>query len=81
MSICPHCKGFSWEIHEESPRGGAFKLNFVRCVNCKAPVGVLPYYDIHSKLEKMDTRVTTLGDSLTSLLQTIDSNIRRLFLK
>lgn len=81
MSKCGHCGGFMWELSQEAPSGSAFKVNFIRCSMCKVPVGVLPFYDIHSKLETMEKQNKTLGETITYSLRVIDDNIRRLFHK
>lgn len=81
MSKCGHCGGFMWELHTESPSGSNFKVNFIRCTICKIPVGVMDYYDVHSKIEKVEKLTTALGNSLTGMLGVIDVNIRRLFQK
>lgn len=78
MSKCGHCGGFRWELHEESPTGSIFKVNFIRCAACKVPIGVTDYYDTHSKVDRVEKLVKTLGDSVTGMLQVIDTNIRRL---
>lgn len=80
-SKCGHCNGFTWEIHEESPKGAAFKMYFVRCAACKVPIGVLDYYDTHSKVDRVEKLLKGLGDSTTGMLREIDENVRRLFLK
>lgn len=59
MSKCGFCGGLSWEIHEESPRGAALKVNFIRCALCKVPVGVLPFMDHSSQISWI---VKTLQD-------------------
>lgn len=81
MSKCGHCGGFTWELHEESPNGAAFKVNFIRCAMCKVPVGVMDYFDIHTKVDRVERLTKGLGDSLTGMLTVIDGNIRRLFQK
>jgi len=81
MSKCGHCGGFSWELHEESPSGSALKVNFIRCMLCKVPIGVVDYYDVHSKVDRVEKLTKGLGDSVTSMLAVIDENVRRLFSK
>lgn len=80
MSKCGFCGAFMWEVKEESPHGSAFKVNFLRCSICKVPVGVIPYYDLHTKLVKMEEKIKKLEQYLPMLLQ-IDENVRRLFQK
>lgn len=81
MSICPHCKSTFWELETEEPRNSAFKVNFIRCASCKAPIGTMEYFSIHSKLEKMEKDMTKFEHSITNQLQVIDENVRRLFRK
>lgn len=80
-SVCPHCKGIFWELHTEEPQHCNFKVNFIRCSKCKAPVGVMDFFDTHTKLEKIEKLVGAMGTTVTSALNVIDQNIRRLFLK
>lgn len=80
-SICPHCKGVFWELETEEPQKSAFKINFIRCATCKAPVGTMEYYNLHSKLEQIEKEVKELKSSTTYALNVIDENVRRLFHK
>jgi len=73
-SICPHCKGMFWEVETDEPRNSAFKVNFIRCAGCKAPIGVKDFFDTHSKLVEMEKSIK----DLTGLLHQIDENVRRL---
>lgn len=70
-----------WELSEESPNTSNYKFFFVRCMLCKVPIGVVDYYDTHTKLDRIEKTLLTLGNSLTGTLQVIGENIRRLFLK
>jgi hypothetical protein len=74
LSKCPHCKGNSWELHTESPNGANFKINFIRCMSCKAPIGVMDYYDVHSDIKSLHRDLS----ALESKLNTIEDMIRRL---
>lgn len=75
-STCPHCKGALWELSLEEPQGSNFKLFFVRCFACKAPIGVMSFYDTYTKLEKIKNKVDDLENSINRQLQVIDHNIR-----
>lgn len=70
-----------WELSEESPSGSNFKVFFVRCTLCKVPIGMVDYFDIHSKVDRVEKLTKGLGDSVTGMLSVIDGNIRRLFHK
>lgn len=80
-SKCGFCGGLQWEIDEESPDNSAYKVFFVRCKSCKVPIGVMDYYDTHSKLEKIENTVKVLGNSVTGALGVIDANVRKLLHK
>lgn len=80
-SKCGSCGGFIWEVAEEAPRDSAFKVFFVRCFSCKVPIGVMDYYDTHTKLDKMEKSILALGNSTTQMLKVVDENVRRLFQK
>ena len=70
-----------WELSEESPSGSNFKVFFVRCMLCKVPVGVVDYFDVHTKVDRVEKLTKVLGDSITGMLGQIDENVRRLFHK
>jgi len=78
LSKCPHCSGMFWEIETEEPRNSAFKVNFIRCASCKAPVGTMEYFNIYSMLEKLEKDIKKLESSVNGQLQTIDYNVRLL---
>lgn len=81
MSKCGHCGGFSWEISEEEPQYAKFKMWFIRCSMCKVPIGVADYTHVPSDVARVEESVKKLGNSVTSMLQVIDENVRRLFQK
>ena len=81
MSKCGSCGTFTWEISEEEPRHARFKMYFIRCAMCKVPIGVADYTHVPSDIAKVEKSLTTLGNSVTQMLQVIDENVRRLFQK
>ena len=66
MSKCPHCNGMLWELETEEPRGSAFKINFIRCAGCKAPVGTMEYFNLHSDFEVLQKEVKKLEQAINS---------------
>lgn len=80
MSKCGFCGSLGrWELSTEEPNGSAFKINFIRCAACKVPVGVTGYYDVHSKIDRVEKLLKSFKDSATFSLSVLDENIRRLF--
>lgn len=45
-SRCSKCNNIGFEMVEETPKGSAFKLMFIRCISCHSVVGVMDYYNI-----------------------------------
>ncbi len=42
---CVKCENTSFELATSEVRGSRYKVNFVRCTQCKTAVGVMGYYD------------------------------------
>lgn len=60
-SRCPKCDGSSFELAENSPKGGAYKLYFVQCSGCGVVVGTQEYYSVGALVMKLAKK---LGVSL-----------------
>jgi uncharacterized Zn finger protein len=52
-SKCPKCDGKNFEMVEETPKGSAFRLMFIRCAECGAVVGVMDYFNIGDLMRKV----------------------------
>lgn len=87
MATCPHCQHESFELEETSPAGSAFKVNFIKCANCEAPVGVLEYYDtgdllkeqeaVLAKMEKQISRLQSSVEEVQTKLHSIERALMR----
>lgn len=64
MSTCPKCESHSFEISENSPAGGAFKVMFVQCSRCGAVVGVQDYYNIGAVLMKQNVALKRIASQM-----------------
>jgi transcription initiation factor IIE alpha subunit len=63
-SKCPHCKSFSFELVEHVPARSNYKLWFVQCSVCKAPIGAMEYMNsgvginnLNVKIEKLENKI------------------------
>lgn len=75
-SKCPHCKGFSFELVEHSPLNSNYKVWFVQCSICKAPIGAMEYMNsgvgiqnIQKKMTDLERKVDDLGNLLRRKLK------------
>ena len=64
ISKCGSCGGARFELKENSPSKSNFKINFVQCVSCGVPVGVIDYYDVHSKLNEIAQKIEDIEQKL-----------------
>lgn len=59
---CPHCKGKKFETTVENKVAHSdFKLTFVICSGCGAPIAVLDYYNTGEQLKKLHAKVDKLA--------------------
>jgi hypothetical protein len=71
ISTCAKCGGSSFKVVLQEPSGSNYKLNFVQCSSCNAPVGVLEYYNTSSQLEKQKKQIENLGSQLSNIEHTL----------
>lgn len=67
MTKCSHCEGGRFEIVTKEPTGTRYKLLFVQCAQCGAPVGVMDYLNIGAVLEGHGQRLERIESSLQSM--------------
>lgn len=67
LSKCGFCGSTSFELMQTSPRSSRFKLYFVQCASCGAPVGVQEYENTGAKLSALDEKVGKLEQQLDGL--------------
>lgn len=70
-STCPKCDSHRFELTEVEPANSRYKMFFVQCSSCGAPMGVTEYYDTGSTLKKHEK-------SMEERLSRIESQIGQL---
>jgi len=63
-SKCPHCQNSSFELKEVSPSKSNFKLHFVQCSSCGAPLGTIEYMNIGSLLAKQNEAIKRIATAV-----------------
>ncbi len=66
----------NFELAEVAPVGANFKMYFVQCVSCGTPVGVVPFYDLHTSIKALEKEVKKIEAQINMALPTLDHNIR-----
>lgn len=77
-SSCPKCDSHTFEIVEGNPNNTAFRLMYVQCSSCGSVVGVMDYYNIGAKLEKLEKQEKELSGEIQRLKsndETINNNL------
>ena len=73
---CPHCQGASFETVVQEPNKSKYKVIFVQCSGCNAPVGVLDFMNIGALIEDQDAAIAGLDSRLRRIEQALDSLAR-----
>jgi hypothetical protein len=60
VSKCGHCDGTKWEVAEARLSNSKFKISFIQCIQCGAPVGAINSSDIGSLLSDQDTTLSQI---------------------
>lgn len=50
---CPKCERTLFELVEDAPTHSNYKFFYLRCSSCHTFLGVLPYLDISTQIEKL----------------------------
>lgn len=66
-STCAKCGSISFEMKENSPRGSNYKLFFVQCAVCGAPIGSMEYFNSGVQIEKVNKQIQNLEDKLNNI--------------
>jgi hypothetical protein len=66
-TTCGKCGGTTFENVIVSPRGSNFKLSFVQCASCGAPIGVMDFLNIGSELQDLRKQLTEIQDALKKI--------------
>jgi len=67
FSTCPKCEGHSFRTQEVEALGAAYKLIFIQCASCNAPVGVTDFYNTGSLLKKQEKQLAALDSRLSQI--------------
>lgn len=78
FSTCAKCGGSMFKVVTQEPSGSAYKLNFVQCSSCNAPVGVLDYYNTGAQLDDHKKLIANLDSRLSSIEYTLQQVARAL---
>lgn len=79
-TTCPHCKNKSFELHEEPISGANYRMFFVQCSQCGAPITAVEYFDAGALLKGQETKlkeIETKIDHLDSLLRRVANALPR----
>lgn len=76
QSKCAHCQSTRFEHSNEEPEGSNFKVSFIRCSGCKNPIGVMPYFETNSKIDKLHENMKSMFSDVVMGLEEIDRKIR-----
>lgn len=67
ISSCAKCGGGMFKVVTQEPAGSNYKLNFIQCSSCNAPIGVVDYYNTGAQLEEQKALINKLGSRLANL--------------
>lgn len=71
-SKCGKCEGTMFKVVTQEPQGSNFKLNFVQCVRCSTPVGVLDYFNTGTQLEAQKKSIEDLNRRIGNIEHAIN---------
>jgi hypothetical protein len=64
---CPHCQGQVFELHEPQINGTHYKILFVQCAGCGAPVAAMEYYGSGAVLKEQEARIKNIEHQMSSI--------------
>lgn len=67
ISKCAKCGSTSFEMKENSPIGSRFKLFFVQCYSCGAPIGAMEYFNSSTQIEIVTKKIQNLENKLDNI--------------
>jgi peptide subunit release factor 1 (eRF1) len=82
-TVCPKCGGLDFELENEQIANSTFSFDFVRCVLCGTPVGVVDDQDVietllplveaqGEKIESMEKRLKSIETSLHEIARQLE---------
>lgn len=78
FSNCAKCNGSSFKVVTQEPAGSNYKLNFVQCAGCNAPIGVLDFYNTGNQLDDQKKAIGALSSRLSNIENLLDQIARHL---
>lgn len=78
LSTCPHCKNHIFEIQEVSPSGSNFKLYFVQCTHCGAPLGTQEFFNTSALIKDLELKVDNLQQTQSQMSNTLSYMAQKL---
>ena len=78
VSNCAKCGGFSFKVVTQEPLDSNYKLNFVQCSSCNAPVGVVDFHNNGAQLAEQKKQIASLASDISSMKQTLEKMARDL---
>jgi hypothetical protein len=72
VSTCAKCGGSMFKLVTQEPTGSRFKINFIQCSSCNAPVGVTDFFDTNAKLEKQEEAIKKIDSRLSHIEGTLN---------
>jgi hypothetical protein len=70
-SSCAKCGSGSFKLVTQEPSGSRYKINFIQCSSCNAPVGVMDYFNTGTQLEEQKKAVDSLSQRIGRVEQLI----------
>jgi hypothetical protein len=71
-STCAKCGSHSFQLVENEPSGSNFKLMFIQCSSCGAPIGVQDYYNTGALLQKQQKQIEAIEANINNLQYSLD---------
>jgi len=78
ISKCIKCGGMSFEIQEQSPGQSRYKMYFVQCVSCGAPIGVTDFYNTSDRIGVLEDKINKLSREMSNIEFQIRDLVHRL---
>ena len=78
LSKCSKCESTRFELVEQSLPNAIHKTYFVQCSSCGTPIGVMPYFDIASKISESTKTVLNEMSNIKNTLISMQSEINNL---
>lgn len=78
ISTCAKCGGGFFKLVTQEPSGSRYKINFIQCSSCNAPIGTMDYFNTGAQLEQQKKSIDELESRMRRLEHGIDNVLRLL---